>query len=146
MRYRETGQVHLDFHRTLNGTVAYLRRKHGVRFLDQILRRTAHAVYRAIRRDLRRGDPEQLVEHWAYFFGREGGAFRIDREDGEIRLTVRRCPAIAYLRKRGIAVDPAFCRQTVVVNAALAEGTPFEITTDVRGGGRCVQTIRRRRP
>ena len=146
MRYRETGEVHLDFHRTMNGTIAYLRRKHGLKFLDQVLRRTAHAVYRAIHRDLKRGDTEQLVEHWAYFLGREKGAFRIARRGGEIRLTVRRCPAVAYLQKRGIAIDPAFCRQTVVVNAALAEGTPFEITTEVLGCGRCIQTIRRRGP
>ena len=58
-------------------------------------------------------------------------------------MTVQRCPAIAYLQGRGIEIDPAFCRQTVVLNAALAEGTPFDIVTEVLGGGRCVQTIRR---
>jgi hypothetical protein len=125
MRYQETGEVHLDFHRTMNGTIAYLRKTHGEAFLDEVLRRTAWDVYRSIYDDLKRGDPEQLVE----------------RKDGEIRMTVKRCPAIAYLQERGIEIDPAFCRQTVVVNAALAEGTPFEIDTDVLGGGQCVQTI-----
>jgi hypothetical protein len=60
-------------------------------------------------------------------------------------MTVRRCQAVAYLESRGIPIDPAFCRQTTVVNAALAEGSPFEVATEVLGGGRCVQTIRRRR-
>ena len=27
LRYRETGPVHPDFHRTLNGTIAYLHRQ-----------------------------------------------------------------------------------------------------------------------
>ena len=134
----------MDFHRTMNGTMAYIRKKHGQAFLDGILRKTARDVYRSIRDDLERGDPTQLVEHWAYFFGREKGRYRIERKDGAIRMTVRKCPAIAYLRKRGIPIDPAFCRQTVVVNEALAAGTPFEIATEVRGGGRCIQTIRRR--
>jgi hypothetical protein len=142
MRYRETGHVHLDFHRTTNGTIAYLRTKHGQGFLDEILKRTARDVYRSIREDLLRGDPEQLVEHWAYFFGREGADTALERVGDEIRLTVRRCPAVAYLKERGIAIDPAFCRQTTVINAALAEGSPFEITTEVLGEGRCVQTIR----
>ena len=144
MRYRETGRLHLDFHRTANGTIAYLRKKHGLGFLDDTLQRTAQDVYKAIREDLRRGDAESLVEHWTYFLDREQGKYRVERRGGVIRLTVRQCPAIAYLRRRGIAVDPAFCRQTVVVNEALAEGTPFAVTTDVRGGGRCVQTVRRR--
>ena len=38
VRYRETGAVHLDFHRTTNGTIAYLRQRYGVEFLDEILR------------------------------------------------------------------------------------------------------------
>jgi len=143
MRYQETGQVHRDFHRTLNGTITYLRETHGQEFVDEIFRRTAHDVYRAIREDLARGDPEHLVEHWTYFFDREGGAYDLEREGDEIRFRVRRCPAIAYLEERGVEIDPGFCRGTVVLNEALAEGTPFEIATDVLGGGQCVQTIRR---
>ena len=145
MRYRETGNVHLDFHRTLNGTIAYLRKKYGVEFVDEIFRRTARNVYRSIRDDLKRGDPEHLLEHWRYFFDREGGEYEVVRGEDEIRFVVRRCPAIAYLGERGIDPDPCLCRGTVVLNEALAEDTPFEITTEVLGGGRCVQSITRRR-
>jgi len=143
MRYQELGQVHRDFHRTLNGTITYLREAHGQEFVDEVFRRTAHDVYRAIREDLARGNPEHLVEHWTYYFDREGGAYDLEREDDEIRFRVRRCPAIAYLEERGVEIDPGFCRGTVVLNEALAEGTPFESATDVLGGGQCVQTIRR---
>jgi len=146
MRYKETGEVHLDFHRTTNGTIRYLRTTHGDDFLDEVLRRTARDVYRAIHDDLKRGDPEQLVEHWTYFFDREGGEYELKRADDEILFTVVKCPAIAYLKSKGIEIDPAFCRQTTVVNETLAEGSPFEITTDVQGEGRCVQTLRRARP
>lgn len=144
MRYRETGQVHLDFHRTTNGTIAYLREEYGLAFLDETFRRMAQDVYRSIREDLMRGDPAQLVEHWTYYFDREGGEYSLERSEGETRFAVNRCPAVAHLQACGIEPDPAFCRQTSVVNAALAEGTPFEIETQVLGGGRCVQTIRRR--
>ncbi len=144
LRYRETGKLHMDFHRTINGTIGYLRKNFGREVLDAGFRRTAHDVYRAIWDELKAGDTRQLVEHWRYFFGREGGEFEITEDGDEIRLTVSRCPAIAYLQREGIAIDPDFCRQTIVVNAALAEETPFEITTEVLGNGRCVQTIRRR--
>ena len=146
MRYRETGELHMDFHRTTNGTISYLRRKHGLKFLDEVFRRTAQDVYRAIWEDLKRGDSRHLVRHWRYFFDREKGKYTLRRSRDEVRMTVEECPAIAYLRRRGIQVDPAFCRQTVAMNRAWAEGTPFEITTEVLGEGRCVQTIRRVRP
>jgi len=144
MRYRDTGGLHLDFHRTLNGTIAYLCKTFGEEFLDETFRRTARDVYRSIHEDLLGGDPAQLIEYWEYYFTREEGDFWIERTDDYVRLTVRRCPAVDYLRRRGIPIAPAFCRQTVVWNEAMAEGTPFEIATDVQGNGRCVQTIRRR--
>lgn len=144
MRYQETGEVHMDFHRTTNGTIAYVRNKYGRDFLDETFRMTARDVYRSIHDDLKRGDTSQLVKHWTYFMEREGGEFTLEEGDDEIRMTVERCPAIAYLQERGIDIDPDFCRQTVVVNQTLGEETPFEISTEVLGDGKCVQTIRRR--
>ena len=144
MRYRETGNVHLDFHRTMNGTITYLRQRYGIELLDEILRRTAREVYRAIRADLLAGNPEHLLEHWTYFLTREGGEFTVERTATEIRVTVHRCPAAGYLQDQGIALDPVFRRQTTVLNEALGEGTPFEVTTEVIDELRYIQTIRKR--
>jgi predicted ArsR family transcriptional regulator len=146
LRYRETGQVHMDFHRTTNATIAYLRETYGQDFLDDVLRRTAHDVYKSIHEDLKQGSSRQLVEHWRHFFDREGADYALEETGDGIRLSMRKCPAIAYLEQRGIPVDPEFCRQTVVINQALAEGTPFEITTEALGHGRCVQIIKERDP
>ena len=144
MRYAESGQVHIDFHRTTNGTIAYLRETYGDDFLDETFRRMARCVYKSIHEDLKRGDWAQLMEHWRHFFDREGGECEVRATDTEATFVVHRCPAIAHLRRRGIKIDPAFCRQTSVVNCALAEGTPFEIETNVLGDGKCVQTVRRK--
>jgi hypothetical protein len=146
MRYKETGDVHLDFHRTMNGTISYLRQRYGIEVLDEILRRTAQDVYREIRADLMEGNPEHLLEHWTYFLTREGGQFTVERTDDEIRVTVLRCPAAAYLRERGIPLDPEFRRQTTVLNEALGAGTPFEVTTEVIDDLRYIQAIRKRQP
>jgi len=133
----------MDFHRTTNGTIAYLRETHGEEFLKETFQRTARDVYRSIHDDLKRGDPSQLVEHWTYFFDREGGEYSLDQEGDDATFTVHRCPAVAYLEDKGIEVDPAFCQQTVVINETLAEDTPFTISTEVLGGAKCVQTVRR---
>jgi hypothetical protein len=143
LRYQDTGEVHLDFHRTTNGTIAYLRQKHGAEFLDDVFRHTAQDVYRSIWDDLKQGDPEQLVTHWTYFMEREKGVYKIEREGNEIRFIVLQCPATTYLRNRGIVVDPEFRRQTITMNQAWSEGTPFEITTKITGEDAYVQTIRR---
>ena len=121
-----------------------MRTDYGREFLDETFRRMAEDVYSAIHEDLKKDDLEHLVEHWTYFFEREGGQYTLERADGEIRFVVHQCPAVAYLQSRSIEIDPDFCRQTIVINETLASGTPFEIATDVLGGGKCVQTIRRR--
>ncbi len=146
MRYRETGQVHMDFHRTTNGTIAYLRRQYGQEMVDTVLRRMARDVYRAIRSDLMAGNPESLVEHWTCFLEREGGEHSVERDGDSIRVVVQRCPAASYLQGRGVALDAAFRRQTTVLNSALAEGTPFEVITEVLDDTRYIETVRRRRP
>ncbi len=128
----------------MNGTITYLRQRYGVELLDEILRRTAREVYRALRADLLAGNPEHLLEHWTYFLTREGGEFTVERTATEIRLTVHRCPAAGYLQDRGIPLDPSFRRQTTVLNEALGAGTPFEVTTEVIDELRYIQTIRKR--
>ncbi len=145
MRYKDTGNLHLDFHRTTNGTIAYLRKTYGVAFLDNIIRNTARDVYKAIRDDLMAGNPEHLIEHWTYYLEREGGSFTVERRDDETRVEVTRCPAAATLKANGIPLDAAFRHQTTVLNEALAEGTPFEIITEVFDDLHYVETVRRRR-
>ena len=57
---------------------------------------------------------------------------------------MRRCPAWHHVQKIAGGVSPNFCDQTVVTNAAMAEGTPFAVETSVTGPGACRQVIRRR--
>ncbi len=144
MRYRESGQIHLDFHRTTNGTIAYLRERYGLKMVDEVMRRTAQNVYAAIRKDLMAGNPEHLVEHWIYYLEREGGDFTVERHANTIRLIVHRCPGADYLKQNGISIDEAYRRQTTILNDALCEGTPFKIETEVLDELRYIQTIRRR--
>jgi hypothetical protein len=92
------------------------------------------------------GNPEHLIEHWTYYLEREGAEFSVERTEADVTVTVRRCPALAYLEERGVVPDPAMRRQTAIVNEALAEGTRFEILTRPLGDRGYVQTIRRRSP
>ena len=114
--------------------------------LEEIFRRTAQRVYRDMYERLKEGDTEALAEHWEYYLQREGGEYTITREKGQTTLTISRCPAIAYLREHGFVPDEAFCKTTRMLNEGFSEGTPFRITTEILGDGKCIQTIRERRP
>lgn len=143
LRYREEGNVHLDFHGATNTTIQFIVDKFGVAALDQIFEKVGKDVYASIRADLMAGDPGQLVRHWRHFFEREGAEYDIAIDNEAIVLTVRRCTAWHHVHKLVGSVSEHFCDQTSRVNEAMAEGTPFSITTEITGPGACRQTIRR---
>lgn len=143
LRYRETGELHKDFHGSMNAAVEFVGRRHGRDGLRAVFKATAQQVYRSIYEGLKRGDWSELVEHWQYFMEREGADYAIKVTEDAAVLTVRRCPAVAHLRKMGLKPSAFFCDQTVLLNEAWCEGTPFEAVTEITGEGRCVQTIKR---
>ncbi len=144
MRYRETGNVHKDFHLATDRTIKYILAEYGINFLKELFRRTAQRVYRVIYEALKSGNPEPWVEHMSYFFNREGGVFEIQRNNGNIIFKVTECPAVKHLKERGISPSVDFCLQTSLLNEAWAENTPFTIRTVVVGEGMCYQIIKSR--
>lgn len=144
LRYRETGELHKDFHGGMNAAVDYVGARYGREGLRIVFKATAQQVYRSIYEGLKRGDWDELVEHWRYFMDREGADYALSVTDEAAVMTVRRCPAVEHLRKLGLKPSEFFCDQTVLLNEAWCEGTPFEAVTEVTGEGNCVQTIRKR--
>ena len=142
MRYQEKGELHLDFHGATATTIDYILRCSGKEALRKIMTRTARRVYREIYDALQAGDTVPLLEHWQYFFTREGGDFSITRQsNGDIVLEVKRCPAVRRLMELGMEVNADFCLQTQMINEALSENSPFDIHTEKRGECSCTQTI-----
>ena len=144
LRYAEEGEVHLDFHGATNTTIEFIIARYGVDAMDEIFRKVGKDVYRSIHEDLVNGDSAQLVAHWRHFFERENCDYDIAVGADEIVLTVRRCTAWHHVAKLVGAPAPQFCDQTVQTNEALAEGSPFSLTTEITGPGSCRQVLRRR--
>ena len=144
LRYQETGNTHLDFHGAANTTIDFIVERFGIAALHDIFARVGKDVYADIHDHLKAGNSAELARHWQYFFERENGEFSIETTDDEIVLTVRRCPAYWHVKKIASTVSPHFCDQTIKVNEALADGTPFTISTEITGEGACRQVIRRR--
>lgn len=144
LRYNEEGNVHLDFHGAVNTTIDFIVSRYGVEAMHEIFRRVGQDVYQDLRRHLMAGDAQEVVKHWRHFFDREKGDYDITVGDDEIVLTVRRCTAWHHVQKIAGKVSPNFCDQTTITYAAMAEGTPFRIDTEITGPGSCRQVIRRR--
>lgn len=144
MRYNEGGNVHLDFHGATNTTIDYIIANYGVGVMDEIFVKVGKDVYADIRGQLAEGNGGELVRYWHHFFDRENADYEIEVSEDEIVLTVRHCTAYHHVKKIAPAVSPHFCDQTIRVNEAMAQGTPFEIDTQITGEGSCRQVIRRR--
>ena len=144
LRYQSKGEVHKDFHRLTCTTLHYLLDHYGQEAFREVLKNTAQKVYKTIHEGLKNGVPDELAEFWTYYLEREKGEFSLEKAENELRLTVKDCPALRHLVKLDGKTDLVLCEATKVFNEALAEGTPYELTTERTGEFSCVQTLKKR--
>lgn len=143
MRYKDSGNTHLDFHGATNTTIDYIVDNYGVDALHDILFKTGHDVYKSIRENLSKGNSDELLEHWRYYFDREEGDYTIEQHGDDVVFTVHDCPAVRHIKKLGLTLSAHFCDQTDYVNKGMCEGTPYTIDTKITGEGSCIQTLKR---
>jgi predicted ArsR family transcriptional regulator len=144
LRYRETGELHKDFHGSTSLALDFVADRYGEEGLTEILHGVGTRVYASIHQKLLKDDPSELIEHLAYFYNREEADFDLNVTDREITLRVHQCPAIAHIRRLGLPLSKRFCRSTTGVNAALCEGTPWATETQILAEGQCVQRFYRK--
>ena len=145
LRYSAHGELHMDFHASTLDGVNYLLENYGEDALKEVLFNTGTKVYKSIHEKLQKGDSSELLEHWQFFFSREGGEFKLDiNEDGTATLEVIKCPALCHLEKINIAPDQVMCRATAILNDALCSDSPFVIETVPTGKFSCRQVLKLR--
>ena len=134
----------MDFHGATNTTIEFIIKKYGVETMNDIFKKVGNDVYADIKKNIKEGNIKVLAKHWQHFFDREGADYSIIIGEDEIVLTVKRCTAYEHVKKLVGKVSSNFCDQTIKTNEAIAEGTPYEIKTEILGEASCKQTIRRR--
>ena len=144
MRYRDTGNVHKDFHLATHRTVNYVLSNYGMDFLRELFRRTAQDVYRSIWEDLKKGDIGQLVEHWEYYYGREKARFEFEELANTKIFHVLECPYLMHLKKHGVKIDSNAYLPTILINEFWSEQSPFTIETIIKAETAYDQIIQRR--
>jgi len=135
MRYRDTGNVHKDFHLAMNTSIQYVLRTYGMEFLRELFRRTAQEVYKDIYLSLKRGEWQPLLEHWTYYYDREEGKYTVTKVDGGFIFLVLECPAVRHLKEKQVPLTSDFALQETLINEAWSSGTQFQIRTEILGEG-----------
>ena len=144
LRYKAEGEVHKDFHRLFCATLHYLADNYGAAAAEEVMRKVAQDVYRTMHESLKAGDCTELCEYWQYYLEREGGVFNVEQMPDGVRLVVKECPAQKRLVELGEQPDPVMCKATEIFNAALAEGSPYDVSLTQTGESSCEQEFRRR--
>ncbi|MDD5729496.1 MAG: hypothetical protein PHV59_13130 [Victivallales bacterium] len=124
-------------------SIHYLAEHYGEEAVKTVLQKTGRDVYKSIHDKLVEGDASELIEHLVWFTCREGGKFKLEVNENEIRFEMLDCPAIKHLRKLGIKPDALTCLQTSEVNAGMCAGSPWTTSTEIISEGHCVQIFKK---
>jgi hypothetical protein len=128
--FRSAGTPYVPkfFHAEFNAQIDYLQQQFG----DDAVRRYLHQFVRAFHtpliRDIQARGLVALKEYWEKIYRAEGAPVEFDLTEDELVMRIPACPAVRYMRERGIAPAALFFETARTVNEALVEGTPFAAT------------------
>ena len=147
-RASDNEYFHPDFHGALSAAIEYLDLRYGEQAVRDYLRRFTTCYYSPLRSALQKSGLAALKEHFEGLYQREGGKIDVTLSENELLITVRACPAVTHMRKRGYHVARLFHETTKTVNEALCEGTAFsaQLVQYDPQTGRSVVRFWRRRP
>ena len=143
--YTDTKPVgHADFYFAINATFRFIQKHRGEESLKNYWRDMGGSYYRPVAERWREQGLTGVADYWRAFFQAEPGAeVEVTESGDEVRLEVKRCPAIHHLREHGREIVPNFCQHCFYVNEAVAE--PAGMTVRVFGGnGSCTQRFMKR--
>jgi hypothetical protein len=139
-------KVHKDFHGALSAGFQYLAERYGEKKLEEYLKFCGENIYRWLIDEIEKEGLSSLERYWHRIFSLEEGQFEIKRQgDKEIKLVVKKCPALSHMEKAGYPVYKDFCLQCRIINRVLAEKTG--LTSEVKSEQskkRCIQTFKRK--
>lgn len=135
---------HADFYFAINATFRFVLAGFGVEKLREYWGDLGKGYFKPVSDQWQRQGLAGVAAYWRTFFAAEPGSdVQVVELGEEVRLEVRRCPAIAHLRESGREIVPCFCQHCYFVSEAIAE--PAALTVRIQGGnGSCVQRFMHR--
>lgn len=147
-RTSENEYFHPDFHGAMSAAIEYLDQTFGENAVREYLWDFTRAYYKPLIEKIRVSGLKALKEYFEQLYQKERGAIETTLTTDELIVRVKKCPAVAHMRKRGYHVARLFHETTKTVNEALCEGTPFEahLLDYDKKTGKCTMRFVRRNP
>ncbi|NCO33170.1 MAG: hypothetical protein GW893_04765 [Armatimonadetes bacterium] len=135
-----------DFYFAINATFRHVHDKYGEDALIGYWEAMGDDYFHALSQRLKEGGLEAIEGYWREFFETEpGGEVDVSREENQVNIDVRDCPAIRHLKEHNRVVMPLYCRHCYHVSSVIARkaGMTFELEG---GGGSCRQVFNSKVP
>ena len=134
--------LHKDFHGYHNFILRHVEMRYGREFMVEGLRRIGQNVYSPVAERLAREGLAYFAEYWKDIFDLEGGEYEIALQDDRLVLTVKKCPALCYIRGKNWPVAGAFCEHTRIINEEICRTAGYRCSVEYdQEKGSCVQTF-----
>lgn len=130
---------HADFYFAINATFRFIHARFGMEKLREYWTSLGTGYFKPVSDRWKKQGLAGVADYWRAFFRAEPGAeVEVAVLRDEVRVEVRKCPAIQHLRNHGREIVPCFCQHCYFVNEAIAGAAGW--TARVEGGnGSCVQ-------
>ncbi len=134
---------HADFYYAINATFRFVLTRSGIGKLREYWGELGAGYFKPVSDQWTQCGLAGVADYWRAFFQAEPGAeVEVQELADEVRLEVKRCPAIHHLRENGREIVPCFCQHCYFVSEAIAG--PAGLSVRVQGGnGSCVQKFMR---
>lgn len=138
--------LHKDFHGCLSTCLIFIQEHYGKDTVKNYLYEIGKSCYPELIEEIRR----KGIQAWKKFiqdmYTAEGADFSIEDMDEGFVLKVNLCPAISYIKNKGMPLLEDFCITTREVNRAIAteSGVEFSVEHDC-DAMKCTQYFLERR-
>ncbi|MCF7838301.1 MAG: hypothetical protein K9N49_06690 [Candidatus Marinimicrobia bacterium] len=127
-----------DFYFAINATFRFILRERGEEGFARWLTDLGRDYFAPVNADWRADGLPAVARYWRAFFAAEPGAeVAVQERPAEVEIAVRRCPAIAHLKRHRRRIVPEYCRHCAVLGGARAAAADLSMCVE-GGNGACI--------
>ncbi|MCM8822629.1 MAG: hypothetical protein NC937_01250 [Candidatus Omnitrophica bacterium] len=132
MRRKASDNVyfHPQFHIAMNMIIDYIEKNFGKKAVREYLKQFAAACYKPLKEKIKKQGLKALAGYIEQLYRKEGAKVKIYRETDLLKVSIKKCPAVSYIRKKKQPVSRSFFETTKTIYETILESTDFEFKVD----------------
>ncbi|MCM8789327.1 MAG: hypothetical protein NC907_06020 [Candidatus Omnitrophica bacterium] len=142
MRRKASDNVyfHPQFHIAMNMMIDYIEKNFGKEAVRVYLRQFASVYYKPLKEKIEKQGLKALTHYIEELYRKEGGKVKIFCDKNSLKVCVKKCPAVSYIKKKKQRLSRSFFETTRTIYETILEETDFEFKMDKydRKTGSCV--------